>query len=581
MTAPESESPPKRHLLLGVPLSVLPGALAVALGVWIWGRAFDSPEAPTALAFGIGHFGILLGALCFFLPGHRGHPRVLLLGLGLGLIARIFLFAQVDPFALSDDAARYAFEGEMLASGMSPWHHAPDSPRLDAIVGERGLESLRASVNHPEIATIYSPLAEASFTLCALLSRLSGADTLFFWRLLAQLGDLFTLILLAAFLRSRARALDERPTWAWLLAWWLNPLVLSEVTISAHLDVWAAATLLAALFLLESRRGALAAAALGAAIFIKIVAALLLPLFFFCSRGRAFILGMSPWVGLAALCVGLLLLRPQPEDFRAKDLAPAGSNREIDSLLSATIADWERLLGHYRIESRPGHPLAARHLYFDGRGLVVEEAPRGADSPVDPLFYEAGPDGRLCLVDRGGRRIPLRLSARRQLLELDHPAGTIIGWKGEDAPLMGLRQYASRWTAHAPLTRWLASHLDERAREGQEAARRLLALFMVGLGFILGFFGGRGQVTGATRTAGTLLALFWVAAPALYPWYLLWVLPLAIVDRRPGLFAWASLFPLFHLVEPARGPLPSLSEAALILVVSLAFIIDLIRKRRR
>ncbi|HVR39347.1 MAG TPA: hypothetical protein VMU84_09640 [Thermoanaerobaculia bacterium] len=173
-----------------------------------------------------------------------------------------------DP-QLSNDVYRYLWDGHALASGVNPYAHAPDDPRI----------------NHPEIPTIYPPHAELLFVL---------ARNLFAWRVVIVAFDLLALFML----RSRPRA---------ALAYATFPLLLFEGTWSGHVDAVAASLLLIA-FLRDS------GAAAGAAVGMKVIPIATVPALFLRSKSRwrfagvfaaVLILPMIPFVIAGPLMPGM------------------------------------------------------------------------------------------------------------------------------------------------------------------------------------------------------------------------------------------------------------------------------------
>lgn len=158
---------------------------------------------------------------------------------------------------LSNDVYRYLWDGHALRSGVNPYAHAPNDPRI----------------NHPEIPTIYPPHAEALFVL---------APNLFTWRLVIVAFDLLAIFLL----RGRPRV---------ALAYATFPLLLFEGTWSGHVDAVAATFVLLA-FLRDS--GASAAAAVG----VKVIPIAAVPaLFLRSSRRGRFAIAFAAVLALPAI----------------------------------------------------------------------------------------------------------------------------------------------------------------------------------------------------------------------------------------------------------------------------------------
>ncbi len=82
--------------------------------------------------------------------------------LALGLLARLCLL----PLPPSDDIHRFIWEGEILARGFNPYLLSPIHASLAFL-----RDANWAGINHPDMATIYPPLAQTVFYLLAKLGQ--------------------------------------------------------------------------------------------------------------------------------------------------------------------------------------------------------------------------------------------------------------------------------------------------------------------------------------------------------------------------------------------------------------------------
>ncbi|HVT03591.1 MAG TPA: glycosyltransferase family 87 protein [Thermoanaerobaculia bacterium] len=169
-------------------------------------------------------------------------PVILLVGI---LCRTLFLFAEP---ALSTDVYRYRWDGRVAVSGVNPYSSAPS----DAPAASRPAWFNR--INHPEIPTIYPPLAELLFFVWV-----RCWDGLALWRIILLLFDLGTAALIASTGQKRSA-----------LAYALCPFVIVEGFWSAHLEVAVTSALLFALTSLLRRREVRSAISLGIAIGLKI-----------------------------------------------------------------------------------------------------------------------------------------------------------------------------------------------------------------------------------------------------------------------------------------------------------------------
>lgn len=207
-------------------MSRIPAAAIVALVLSLWlGMAEDPrhPVVPVALA--LTGWGLFVAWAVLGEPPSRADrvrtTRDLLRLLALAVMVRAPLFTW--PPTLSDDVYRYVWEGRVWLAGYSPFTHAPNDPALLFLRDEAW-----SHVNHPEVSSIYPPLAQALFVV------LSGFGVSGF-KLAMAAADCAT----AALLWHR----DPRAGWLWALL----PLPALESAANGHLE--AAGTLLVVLAL--------------------------------------------------------------------------------------------------------------------------------------------------------------------------------------------------------------------------------------------------------------------------------------------------------------------------------------------
>ncbi|CAN5491039.1 DUF2029 domain-containing protein [soil metagenome] len=211
--------------------------------------------------------------------------------------AAIILRVAALPLEPGDDFWRYQWEGEIQHAGFNPYVQPPNDPQLQGLRDEFPAWD---KINHPDFSAIYPPGAELLF---AGLSRISDSPLLY--KLILSLADLATLALLIQLVGSASRY--ARAAW---YAW--NPLIVYSFAGAAHFDSLMIMPMVAGVLLLTryesaaQRRDkwliALGAAALfGAAISLKLIPLILLPLCLIALRSRAPALLVS--VGIpAALC---------------------------------------------------------------------------------------------------------------------------------------------------------------------------------------------------------------------------------------------------------------------------------------
>jgi alpha-1,6-mannosyltransferase len=204
-----------RVLLVLVAVVLMAGAVALGRETGdyrLWVRL--------AIAFEVGGGMLVLAAAWAWQNVLVG--RVWLLAVAVvGIALRLAVFPAT--WELSDDAARYHWDGKAIAHGVNPFIHAPDDPTVAWI----GVDEVDGRINHPWNRTCYPPLAQGLFTVGYLLSpgNLRGLQ----WLNLA--AEIFAWFILARELERRRR------TFAWLLLMIWSPLLVCQGYLPGHLDL--------------------------------------------------------------------------------------------------------------------------------------------------------------------------------------------------------------------------------------------------------------------------------------------------------------------------------------------------------
>lgn len=209
-------------------------------------------------------------------------PRPIRPAVVFAAAALMRLAAALSPYQ-GDDLYRYVWEGRIQAHGFSPYRLAPDDPSLRHL-----REETHGCINHPEMTTIYPPLAQMLFRG----AWEAGLRERGFRNLFLAL-DLAVVALLLGWPRARPHA--------HIYAW--SPLAVASAA-AGHLDPLMLLFLVASGWAWESGRRGAAAAALGLAILAKTMAVLLLPWMLIRTRNRQRIglllvvaLGYLPYAG--------------------------------------------------------------------------------------------------------------------------------------------------------------------------------------------------------------------------------------------------------------------------------------------
>jgi hypothetical protein len=222
-------------------------ALLAACGA-IAGRADPVAHGPALLPWvGLATAAWLAAWRRLAANGARGFGPVV----AVAAFARLLLLLPDVP--LSDDLYRYLWDGRVANAGTDPYRFPPDAEELvplrDAAVWPR--------VNHPDVPTVYPPLAQLSFRALDAVAPDPRAP-----RVAAAALDVLATALLGALLRRRGRAAAQAVAYGWC------PLAILESAGGGHVDVLGVTLLLGGLLVLSGSRPRSAGASFGAGVLL-------------------------------------------------------------------------------------------------------------------------------------------------------------------------------------------------------------------------------------------------------------------------------------------------------------------------
>lgn len=243
------------------------GTLVIAVHGWL-GALGPAGERPVAF------LGLYAAAFALYLLGWnlvraevrigRGRGRGIgLVILAVGLLARVAAL----PMPVSDDVYRYLWEGRLQALGGNPYLVAPSSGAAYLPPGASA-DPYRGRVNHPELTTIYPPLAELAFRAVTAVRYSALA-----WKLFVLIGEAALVSGLLGLLRCRGRPASEILLYLW------NPLPVIAFAGEGHVDALMLAAAWLGILALSGERRILAGLGWGASIAAKVISAAYLPLF--------------------------------------------------------------------------------------------------------------------------------------------------------------------------------------------------------------------------------------------------------------------------------------------------------------
>jgi alpha-1,6-mannosyltransferase len=189
-----------------------------------------------------------------------GHDRVVLgLVLGFGLLFRVAVLPT--PVVLSSDVNRYLWDGRVQRAGISPYRYPPAAPELAHLRDE----AIYPNINRPTKPTIYPPGAQVLFAAVTTVFP----DRLLGWRLFLLGCELATVVLLLRLLHRMGRPAGAVILYAWA------PLAVFEGVQAGHLEPALLPLVLLALLWRQEGRMAMAGAAMGSAVLLKLYPAAL------------------------------------------------------------------------------------------------------------------------------------------------------------------------------------------------------------------------------------------------------------------------------------------------------------------
>ena len=283
--------------------------------------------------------GLLATLLIPLLKSISVSKRDLLILLGVGLLFRALFIGTMPIY--EDDWNRYLWDGAVTAQGLNPYKYSPTEVAQGELSENPDVQLLRdfslanrnatdqysldkfngtpitLRINHPDLRTIYPPVAQGVFTWAAVIAPLN-LEAL---RGIYLVVDVLTFFLLIKTLQAYGR--DAK----WALLYGLNPLLIYSGYNVVHMDLLLMPPLLLTMLWIKQDAPVKAAVALSIASAVKLWPLLLAPIFFRRWRNNYIF-----YAGIAVSVAGLSLILNAPL------LLSVGEN----SGLTAYTGEWER-----------------------------------------------------------------------------------------------------------------------------------------------------------------------------------------------------------------------------------------------
>ena len=190
---------------------------------------------------------------------------------GAALLFRLVLLAATPT--LSDDYARFIWDGRLLVHGYNPYLHLPSQLINTPIATAAGLpDALYSALNSPDYFTVYPPLNQLLFGLAGWFSPGSLTGAIIALRVPIILTEVGVMWLMVKLLHR----FNQNPNLA--LLYGLNPLVILELTGNVHYEGVMVFFVLLAVWLLGQKRWISSSVVLALGVCTKLLPLLFLPL---------------------------------------------------------------------------------------------------------------------------------------------------------------------------------------------------------------------------------------------------------------------------------------------------------------
>ncbi|MEP1085642.1 glycosyltransferase 87 family protein [Algoriphagus sp.] len=229
---------------------------------------------------------LFAGMLAVYLLSKQAKWQLIFVG---GLLIRLSLVLAIPQW--SDDYPRFLWDGEMVKMCENPYLETPENwLQSNPEATNPYLENLLDLMNSPAYFSVYPPINQGIFYLAAAIGSqdvLKGIVLLRSVLIFGEIGIFFLLLRLFGYFK---RSLEK------LSLYWLNPLVIMEITGNLHFEGLVLLLLLASLLALCKQKTGLSGAFWGMAIGMKLLPLMLISSFFSFGKSRK---SKSFWIGSA------------------------------------------------------------------------------------------------------------------------------------------------------------------------------------------------------------------------------------------------------------------------------------------
>lgn len=190
----------------------------------------------------------------------------------IAIVFRASLLVDIPNF--SDDCYRFVWDGKIMNEIGNPYEYTPTQIlSSNASFSDEKTQGLYTKLNSKDYYTVYPPVNQFLFSTSVFLGGGRVSESIFWMKLLILLFEIGLLFLLFRILRK----LKLKESLAQIYAF--NPLVVIELTGNIHFEGIMIFFFLWGIYLIYLNRMLLASVCIGAAISVKLIPLLFLPLF--------------------------------------------------------------------------------------------------------------------------------------------------------------------------------------------------------------------------------------------------------------------------------------------------------------
>ena len=278
----------------------------------------------------------------------------LYLALWMAMLLRVSLLWAVPE--LSDDFFRFIWDGRLLTNGISPFASLPSKLMEDPAFSQLSInQQLFQGMNSPDYFTVYPPLSQWVFFLAARIFPENILGNIMVMRVIMVLCEGGSIWLLLKLLQEYRIDANKVLIYAW------NPLVIVELSGNLHFEAIMIFLVLLAIYLFKAGRWKWSAVSIGAAVAVKLIPLIFLPLLVFRMSWRKLI-GYWTLAGMVIVVLFFTIWSPELVNGMKSSLSLYFQNFEFNASIYYLIREVGFAVKGYNIIGSAGKILGLTTL---------------------------------------------------------------------------------------------------------------------------------------------------------------------------------------------------------------------------